>query len=166
MYEKRLVLRLVSPNPTDSFVNHAEWFEECVRLYNEKAERSTTNLKKIEICGIEEDAICIFLKSELKLEKAPGRALTYLSRLLITKPESEDDVFDPFYKNNIFHGKLFRISEVSGEEEKIEDADAMKVLLDFLLLPKSATSEGQKRALEKIKKIIQEELMPLKKEEK
>lgn len=165
MFEKKLVLKFVTPTPTGSFREHRAWFERCVEKYNEKGRESTVNLKKIQILEISADKIQISLQSEVNLEKAPGRALTYLSRLLVTEPDGED-FFDPFYAENLFHGKLFSTSEMGTVDAKISDEDVVKILLDYTLTPQSSISESRKKAFKKIKKIVEEEILPLKKEKK
>lgn len=157
MYNYKIPMKLecTSPMKTGSFTEHKAWFEKCVNMFNEKSAQSTINRKKIEIVDINTNEIFIDLYSEVQLGKAPGRALTMLSRMLLddTKPD-----YDPYYEQQLFHGKLFTIdvTESGWDNIYIEDQDLIKALVDYGMKPKSAVSDKQKKAVEQIKKIAVE----------
>lgn len=157
MYNYKIPMKLecTSPMKTGSFTEHKAWFEKCVNMFNEKSAQSTINRKKIEIVDINTNEIFIDLYSEVQLGKAPGRALTMLSRMLLddTKPD-----YDPYYEQQLFHGKLFTIdvTEAGWDNIYIEDQDLIKALVDYGMKPKSAVSDKQKKAVEQIKKIAVE----------
>lgn len=158
--EKVLILTLTRPQQTDSFKNHITWFGKCVALYNEKSELSTVNKKKIEIISISDKEIKIKLFSETNLGKAPGRALIMLSRMLITREDKYKNEYDTFFEENIFHGKLFTISEVKSDSTdimiEVEDVEVVKALMDYVTTPKSLITERKRRAFEEIKRIAVE----------
>lgn len=157
MYNYKIPMKLecTSPMKTGSFTEHKAWFEKCVNMFNEKSAQSTINRKKIEIVDINTNEIFIDLYSEVQLGKAPGRALTMLSRMLLddTNPD-----YDPYYEQQLFHGKLFTIdvTESGWDNIYIEDQDLIKALVDYGMKPKSAVSDKQKKAVEQIKKIAVE----------
>ena len=100
------------------------------------------------------------LLSEIELTRAPGRALSQFSRLLVAQTDENAEIFDSFFLEHVFHGKLFTIAEVE-EETSIEDEDVVKILVDFLVTPKSTMPESAKNAFGRIKKIVSKEILPV-----
>lgn len=155
-FNKDLILTCITPKQTESFKKHEEWFRWCVNRFTETSNKSTVNKKKVEILSVEDKEIRIRLYSETSLGKAPGRALSMLSRLLITKDEECPEKYDSFFKDNLFHKKLFSITQVSNrniEEDMIEDSDVVKALVDYIVTPKSSIPESKKRAFSEIRRI-------------
>ena len=151
-YSFPLKLKCVVPRQTGSFREHEEWFRECVKEFNKKSSDSTINRKKIDIMEIGDDAIEIQLHTEVNLGKAPGRSLTMLSRMLI---DDQKPLYDPFFCEQLFHGKLFTIEviEMGAEEVKISDGELIKALVDYGMAARSSVSERQKKAVEQMKKL-------------
>ena len=150
----RLKLSFANPNSTGSFCDHKKWFEHCVNKFNSKCSNSTTNQKEIEIITINAAEIVIDLKSEQDLAKAPGRALSGFSKILITDDQSS--MFDPYYYNNIFHGKVFTTqSNWTDSDNKLSDADVVKALIDYIAAPKSKMPKGIIQAFDQIRKIVE-----------
>lgn len=152
-----LILTCTKPEQTDSFRNHEKWFRFCADRFTEKSEQSTVNRKRIKIISIEDKEIRIQLFSERSLGKAPGRALTMLSKMLVTEDDKYIDEYDSFYTDNLFHKKLFKITPVESNAPGItliEDVDVVKALVDYLVLPKSSIPESKRRAFDEIKRIV------------
>ncbi len=158
-YVKELALTLVNPGTKESLQKHEKWMYACVDKYNCISNESTVNKKRAEIVCIEENRIILRLYSETNLEKAPGRALSLLSRLLITNDGSNE--FDEFFLKNTFHGKLFRTASINENETNVvlEDVDVIKILMDYVVTPKSKIPDTQKRAFNEIKRLTQEYLV-------
>lgn len=155
-YTFPLKLRCATPIQTGSFREHEGWFKECVEDFNQKSDRSTINRKKIEVVEIYDDLIEIRLFTETNLGKAPGRSLTMFSRALINN--DKNPFYDSYFKEQLFHGKLFTIEVIEAEtvEIKMGDEDLIKALVDYIIAPKSNLLEKQKRAIEQMKKLALE----------
>lgn len=158
-------LSFAKPDPEGSFCDHGAWFEHCVERFNEKCSKSTSNQKQIKIKKIKDDEIDIELISEQDLGKAPGRALSGFSKMLITNDNSS--LFDSYYVDNVFHGKVFTTqSKISDNKERLSDEEVVKVLIDYLVTPKSKVSKGKIQAFEQIRKIVEMNGFVLEKESK
>ena len=151
-YTIPLKLRCVAPIQTGSFKEHKEWFRECVKEFNQRSDNSTINRKKIKVVEMGEDVIEIRLCTETNLGKAPGRSLTMLSRTLI---DDKNTLYDPYFSEQLFHGKLFTIEVIETEAGEIQmsDGELIKALVDYGMTPKSNILEKQKKAVEQIKKL-------------
>lgn len=160
MFSKKLAIQFVKPDEVDSFAEHAVWFEYCVAEWNRKCSQSRVNEKRLENIEYRDDEIVVDLLSEIELTKAPGRALSQFSRLLVAQTDENAEIFDSFFLEHVFHGKLFTIAEVE-EETSIEDEDVVKILVDFLVTPKSTMPESAKNAFGRIKKIVSKEILPV-----
>lgn len=155
-FENNLILSFTNPIHTGSFIEHAEWFKKCVIAYNEKSEVSNVNRKKIEISEIKENEIVIKLLSEDKIE-TPGRALKYLSQLIITEGDVD---YDDYYSRHLFHKKLFKVTIPARVNDNdtiqyvdtstISDSEFIKSLIDYLAKSKDY-SEDCKKTIEKMK---------------
>lgn len=159
MFEKKLSLRFVKSEQHDSFANHVAWFQYCAAEWNRKCSESTVNQKRLDNIEFRDEEIVVDLLSEIELTKAPGRALSQFSRALLTETEENKNIYDSFFAEHVFHGKLFKISEV-GDELSIKDGDVVKILVDFLVTPKSTMPEGVKNAFNRVRKIVTEEILP------
>lgn len=151
-YTIPLKLRCAAPRQTGSFKDHEEWFRECVKEFNQRSDNSTINRKKIKVVEIDYDVIEIRLFTEMNLGKAPGRALTMLSRALI---DDKNTLYDPYFSEQLFHRKLFTIEVIEAEagEIQISDGELIKALVDYGMTPKSNILEKQKKAVAQMKKL-------------
>lgn len=151
MEEYKLLLKFLNPNPVGIFSEHVRWFEKCVEKFNTIVAESRANKREIEVIEVSDDYIKIKLSSELELGQAPGKSLVKLSQSLVN--DCEDELYDDFFAQNLFHGKLFTFTNVEDVGE-LSDTDAVKALLDYLVTPQSQIAEGKKQAFKRIKKII------------
>lgn len=150
-YFYNLRLRFANPNQKGSFKEHQEYFRHCVCEYNNAAQNAR-NKKKIEIVNINENHIDILLYSNADLTKAPGRALMHLTALLI---KEEIAGFDNYFKNHLYHNKLFYTEQISVTKnfETVSDAEFVKRLIDYISKPKSEISVKDKSTMNRIKLI-------------
>lgn len=150
-YSYNLRLRFANPNQIGSFKDHAEYFLNCVNKYNNAAQIAR-NTKKIEILHIDSNHIDICLYSNSDLTKAPGRALMHLTSLLLNE---ENDDYDNYFANHLYHNKLFYTEQISVTKnyETISDIEFVKGLIDYISRPKSEISEKDKSTMNRIKLI-------------
>lgn len=151
-YTFTLKLRCAAPIQTGSFKEHETWLRLCANKFNEICKKSSTNRKKVEIIEVKDDLIEVVLYSEVNLGKAPGRSLTMLSKTLI---DDKNILYDPYFSEQLFHGKLFTIEVIEAEvgEFQLSDGELIKCLVDYGISPKSSISEKEKRAVEQMKKL-------------
>lgn len=151
-YTIPLKLRCASPRQSGSFKDHEKWFKECVNEFNKRSDNSTINRKKIKVEEIYDKEIEIKLYTETNLGKAPGRSLTMLSRTLI---DEKNTLYDPYFSEQLFHGKLFTIEVIEAQADEIQmsDGELIKALVDYGMTPKSNILEKQKKAVEQMKKL-------------
>lgn len=161
-YVYYLRLRFANPNPKPqnfSFKSHEAYFIYCVEKYN-KAAKNARNKKRIDVLNINDDNIEIRLNSNADLTKAPGRALMYLTTLLLRNDteDKEETNFDDFFANNLYYNKLFHTEQysVSKNIQELSDADFIKGLIDYISKPKSEVSEKDKSTMNRIKLIALE----------
>jgi len=155
-YNVTAIVRMAHPKPNDLLKNHIEWFLFCLNEFNERVNDSESNPKNVSVLEIKEDHIRIKISSEQELGLAPGRALTGLSRSLITNT-SNNPKYDDYFENNLFHKKLFTY-EVYYESNynDITISELIHGFIDFALQPQSLIPESQKLAYNRIKKIAVE----------
>ena len=153
-YFYNLRLRFTNPNQIGSFEEHKTYFLHCVNQYNNAA-KTARNTKKIEILHIDNSHIDICLYSNADLTRAPGRALMYLTTLLLNK---ESDGYDSYYADHLYHNKLFFTEQISVSKnyESLSDVDFVKRLIDYISKPKSEISEKEKSTMNRIKLIALE----------
>lgn len=153
-YFYNLRLRFTNPNQIGTFKEHKEYFQYCVNEYNYAAQIAR-NTKKIEILHIDSNHIDICLYSNADLTKAPGRALMHLTTLLLNK---ENDGYDNYFANHLYHKKLFSTEQISVSKnyESLSDVEFVKSLVDYISRPKSEISEKDKSTMNRIKLIALE----------
>lgn len=153
-YCYNLRLHFTNPIQTGSFIEHKEYFVYCVNKYNNTAQIAR-NTKKIEILHIGSNYIDICLYSNADLTKAPGRALMHLTTLLLDK---ENDGYDNYYANHLYHNKLFYTEQISISKnyESLSDVEFVKSLVDYISRPKSEISDKDKSTMNRIKLIALE----------
>jgi len=153
-YQYNLRLKFANPKQIGSFKEHQEYFLNCINLYNHAAQIAR-NTKKIEILHIDNNYIDICLYSNVDLTKAPGRALMNLTALLLNK---ENDDFDNYFANHLYHNKLFYTEQISVSKnyETLSDVEFVKSLIDYISKPKTEISKKEKSAMNRIKIIALE----------
>lgn len=150
-YSYNLRLKFANPNKFGLINEHKDYFLYCVDKYNDSAQNAR-NKKKIKVLNIDSDCIEICLYSNADLTKAPGRALMHLTTLLLNK---EHDNYDPYFKQHLYHNKLFYTEtfSISKSFESLSDAEFVKNLIDYICKPKSEVSEKDRSTMNRIKMI-------------
>lgn len=153
-YSYNLRLIFANPNQIGSFKEHQEYFQNCVNQYNNAA-KMARNKKQIEILHINSNHIDICLYSNADLTKAPGRALMHLTTLLVNK---ENNDFDNYFANHLYHNKLFYTEQISVSKhyETLSDVEFVKSLIDYISKPKTEKTEKEKTTMNRIKLIALE----------
>lgn len=157
-FVKRVIVKLVNPSPTDYLSNHMDFFKKKLNEQNERSLQSLTNRRFVEIVldeKINSDCIMLDIYSEVELG-IPGRAFTGFSRSLVPKDNNTKD-YDPFFKENLFHGKLLEFETVlenDSDEIELSNEKMLQLLIHLVFLPQSTLSEKKKKAIKQIKNIL------------
>ena len=165
-----LTLKLVNPNIEEGFLDIEEsprkfkvakrdFFHNAVERFNEISIKSRTNKRRLRILSYENDRIQIKLSCEKEIDY-PGRAIKYLSQLLINESTEDND----FFQRALYHKKLFEIivsAETSNEfgttitePTSVSDEKLIHALISYLLKPKVPYTKElnqQRKAWDEIK---------------
>lgn len=153
MNETIVRMKLANPNPVGGHLKeHLDFVNRKLNEMNNT--ESAYNQKTVTIIEpVTDDSVTLKVVSELELG-VPGRAFTGLSRSLLDEA-SED--FDPYFKNNLFHGRLLsfeKVYEDEGAVEKITDTDMLVRLVILANKPKSLLTNTEKDILTKVKMLV------------
>ena len=150
MFEVTLKVTLTNPNPIGGCLkDHLKFFKSKIDELN--SSESNHNQKTVTIINTDmDDAIIVKVTSELELG-VPGRAFTGLSRSLLDEKSTD---FDPFFKNNLFHGRLLSFEKLYADEEdslKVSDTDLIVRVTILATKPKSHLTNAEQDILKQLK---------------
>lgn len=161
VYSYDCKLSAANLNATLDFTGKEAIIRTAIDSFNLKGARMA-NPKTLLLKGIAHEHIIVQLQSSLPLN-TPGRALKTLSAIFIKEIRDPD-----FIAALTPGGQLFRCTSLLPESEReppvegLSDLDAIKALLDYVMTKKDAkfaSSTKRRRAFEKIKRIIIDDLL-------
>lgn len=151
MFETYVKLRLANPSPKGGPLrDHLPFLRAKIEEMN--ATQSHYNQKTVTIVEPMEDEETVLLRVQSEIELGvPGRAFTGLSRSLL---DTAAEGFDPYFRQNLFHGRLLAFERVlEGAEEARTISDTELIIRTVLLAnkPKSLLSNQEREVLGQMK---------------
>ena len=66
--------------------------------------------------------------------------------------------YDSYFEDNLWHKKLFTVSVYNKEDNEgsLSDSEVVKLLIDYLVEPKSTMTQQKKEAFNRIRKIVKD----------